>query len=47
MAYAYHDRTRSDSRKFTIVHAGTYKTQDLKDFMLSVTNYIFRKDPAD
>lgn len=47
MALAYHDRTRSDIRKFIIVHFGTYKTDDLKEFLLSVTNYIFKKDPCD
>lgn len=25
----------------------TYKEEDLKDFILSVSNYIFRKDPCD
>lgn len=47
MALAYHDRTRSDLRKFTIVHMGTYKDDDFKDFVLSITNYIFKKDPCD
>ena len=47
MAFAYHDRTRSDCRKFSIVHVGTYKTENLKDFIISATNYIYRKDPAD
>lgn len=47
MAYAYHDRNRSDLRKFVIVHAGTYNREHLKDFLLSATNYIFRKDPCD
>lgn len=47
MAIAYHDRSRSDIRKFIIVHMGTYKTEDLKDFILSATNYIFKKDPCD
>ena len=30
MAFAYHDRTKSDSRKFVIVHVATYKTVELK-----------------
>ena len=46
-ALAYHDRARSDLRKFTIVHMATYKDEDLKDFILSISNYIFRKDPCD
>ena len=46
-AIAYHDRNRSDLRKFTIVHMATYKDENLRDFILSVTNYIFRKDPCD
>ena len=47
MAYAYHDRNRSDIRKFVIVHIGTYKNEDLKEFILSISNYIFKKDPTD
>lgn len=47
MAYAYHDRERNDVRKFVIVHVGTYKTEDLKEFIISVSNFIFRKDPCD
>jgi hypothetical protein len=47
LALAYHDRTRADSRKFTLVHAATYKNEDLRDFLLSISNFIFRKDPAD
>lgn len=47
MAFAYHDRNRSDIRKFVIVHAGSYNNEDLRDFLLSVSNYIFRKDPCD
>ena len=47
MAFAYHDRNRSDLRKFVLVHVGTYKNDDLKEFILSVTNYIFKKDPCD
>lgn len=47
MAFAYHDRDRSDIRKFVLVHIGTYKNEDLKDFILSVSNYIFKKDPCD
>jgi len=47
MALAYHDRSRFDLRKFTIVHQATYKSEDLKDFILSVSNFIFRKDPCD
>lgn len=30
MAFAYHDRSRSDIRKFVIIHIGTYNTEDLK-----------------
>jgi hypothetical protein len=30
MAFAYHDRSKSDIRKFVIVHIGTYKTEDLQ-----------------
>lgn len=47
MAFAYHDRSRSDIRKFIIVHVGTYKDQDLKEFILSTSNFIFKKDPCD
>lgn len=47
MAYAYHDRSRSDIRKFIIIHVGTYKTEDLKEFIINVSNFIFRKDPCD
>ena len=47
MAYAYHDRNRSDIRKFVIVHAGTYKNENLNEFILSISNYIFKKDPCD
>ena len=47
MSFAYHDRNRSDIRKFVIVHIGTYKNEDLKEFILSVSNYIFKKDPCD
>lgn len=47
MAYAYHDRTRSDVRKFVIVHVGTYKTEDLREFIINASNFIFRKDPCD
>jgi len=25
----------------------TYQTEDLKDFIISVSNFIFRKDPVD
>jgi hypothetical protein len=46
-AIAYHDRNRSDLRKFTIVHMATYNDDYLRDFILSATNYIFRKDPCD
>lgn len=47
MALAYHDRSRQDIRKFTIIHMATYKNEDHKDFILSCTNFIFRKDPTD
>lgn len=47
MAYAYHDRSHSDIRKFVIVHIGTYKTDYLREFILNVGNYIFKKDPCD
>jgi hypothetical protein len=47
LALAYHDRNRQDVRKFTIIHLATYRSDDLKDFILSCTNFIFRKDPAD
>lgn len=47
MALAYHDRTRQDIRKFTLIHLATYKSEDLRDFILSTTNFIFRKDPVD
>jgi len=47
LALAYHDRNRQDIRKFTIIHLATYKNEDLKEFIISCTNYIFRKDPAD
>lgn len=47
LALAYHDRARQDVRKFTIIHLATYKNEDLRDFILSTTNYIFRKDPTD
>jgi hypothetical protein len=47
LALAFHDRNKTDSRKFTIIHFSTYKTHDLKDFLTSCVNYIFKKDPAD
>jgi hypothetical protein len=47
LALAYHDRSRQDLRKFIIIHMATYKNEDLKDFILSSTNFIFRKDPVD
>ena len=47
LALAYHDRARQDVRKFIIIHLATYKNEDLRDFVLSTTNYIFRKDPTD
>ena len=47
MALAYHDRNRADLRKFSIVHIATYRQEDLQPFVLSVTGFIFRKDPAD
>ena len=31
----------------SIVHIGTYKNEDLKEFIIYVSNYIFRKDPCD
>jgi hypothetical protein len=47
LALAYHDRSRQDVRKFTLIHLATYRADDLRDFILSTTNYIFRKDPVD
>jgi hypothetical protein len=47
LALAYHDRNRSDVRKFSIIHIATYLAEDLKEFILSCTNFIFRKDPCD
>lgn len=47
MSLAFHDRNKTDSRKFTIIHFSTYHNEDLKDFLTSCINYIFKKDPAD
>ncbi len=47
LALAFHDRNKTDGRKFTIVHFSTYHNEDLKDFLTSCVNYIFKKDPTD
>lgn len=47
MALAFHDRNKTDVRKFQIVHISTYQNEDLKDFIVSCVNYIFKKDPTD
>ena len=47
LAFVYHDRSRSDLRKMSIIHIGTYKNEDIKEFIIHVSNYIFRKDPCD
>jgi hypothetical protein len=47
LALAYHDRSKTDTRKFNIVHISTYQNENLKDFIISSINYIFKKDPTD
>ena len=47
IALAFHDRSKTDVRKFQIVHISTYQNEDLKDFLISCVNYIFKKDPTD
>lgn len=47
MAFAYHDRNKTDLRKFTLVHISSYHDEQLKDFIISTVNYIFKKDPCD
>jgi hypothetical protein len=47
LALAFHDRNKTDTRKFTIVHFAAYHNEDVKDFLMSCVNYIFKKDPVD
>jgi hypothetical protein len=47
IAFAFHDRNKTDTRKFQIVHFSTYQSDHLKDFLISCVNYIFKKDPTD
>ena len=47
MAFVFHDRDRAECRKFVIAHIGAYDNNNLKDLIISVTDYIFLKDPCD
>ena len=46
IALVFHDRNKVDLRRMSIVHIGTYKTEDLQEFIVTVANFIFRKDPC-